>query len=593
MRSALILLVVLAVFALAVMHWIDTRSDSYPLRTALHRSLGSVQIARYVPQKPDSLRWRVLRFYRQRHSIPAWVDSHGLLGRGKELVAVIDSAVIEGLNPADYHTPELETLLHETHSGPLTSPGADKLAELDVLLTSMFLRYGSDRLSGRVNPARLPTDWYTRPRRADWVTLLDQAVSTGSVKATLGRLDPPYPDYARLREALRSYRAIASRGGWPSVPPGPPLKRGSRGPRVVALRNRLAASGDLRSPGSTAVFDGELEAAVRHFQARCGLEATGIVRADELADLNVSAPQRVRQIQLNMERWRWLPATLGSRYILVNIPDYRLDVMDGGRSVLAMRVVVGKEYSRTPVFSDTMTDIVFHPAWNIPASIAQKELGDSVRADPDYLSKRHMHVYAGPTKDSREVDAKGSDLNSVFSEGSKYSIRQDPGPTNPLGRIKFLFPNKFNVYLHDTPAGHLFSRNERDFSHGCIRIEKPVDLADYLLPSQDGWGPERVANALGGPDEEKWVKVPHPISVHILYWTAWQDPDGTVEFRDDLYGIDDVVDRALSERTVASIPTSARLRGTMLASMGNRSEDPEGIRTSRGRRHGRARDRRS
>ena len=579
MRSILILLAVLVIFALGIMHWMDTRSDTYPLRAALHRNLAPANVARFVPQRPDSLRWRLLRFYRGRRSTPAWVDSHGLLVRGRELVDVIDSAGVEGLNPTDYHTPKLSLLLEETRSAPLTSaPDPAKLAELDVLLTSIFLRYGSDRLAGRVDPAKLPADWYTRPRRTDWIQVLDQAVRTGSVRATLARLDPPYPGYERLRNALRTYRAIASRGGWPSLPPGPPMRRGSRGPRVVALRNRLAASLDLPATGPSAVFDGAVENAVRRFQVRCGLDPSGIVSAGELEQLNVSAAQRVRQIELNMERWRWLPGTLGSRYILVNIPDYRLDVMDGGQSVLAMRVVVGKEYSRTPVFSDTMTDIVFHPAWNIPASIAQQELGDSVRVDSDYLSKHQMHVYAGPSKDSPEVDAKGHDLGSIFSEGSNYSIRQDPGPKNPLGRIKFLFPNRFNVYLHDTPAGHLFNRQERDFSHGCIRIERPVDLANYLLPIQDGWGPERVANALDGTDEEKWVKVPHPIRVHILYWTAWADPDGTVEFRDDLYGIDEVLDRALAERTVASLAPYARGWRT-LASVNGVGGSPEAIRT--------------
>jgi len=592
MRSALILLAVLAIFALGIMHWLDTRADTYPLRAALHRNLAPANVARYVPQKPDSLRWRLLRFYRERGSTPAWVDSHGLLARGRELVLVIDSAAVEGLNPGDYHTPELSALLKETHSAPLSSaPDPAKLAKLDVLLTSTFLRYGSDRLAGRVDPGKLPTDWHTRPRRVNWVEILDQAVRTESVRATLARLDPPSPDYGRLRDALRSYRAIVSRGGWPSVPNGPPLRRGGRGPRVVALRNRLAASGDLPGPGASAVFDGMLENAVRRFQVRCGLDPTGIVREDELEQLNVSAPRRVRQIELNMERSRWLPGTLGSRYILVNIPDYRLDVMENGHSVLAMRVVVGKEYSRTPVFSDTLTDIVFNPAWNIPASIAEQELGDSVRVDPGYLAKHHMHVYAGQSKDSPEVDMKGRDLTSILSESSNYAIRQDPGPNNPLGRIKFLFPNKFNVYLHDTPAGHLFNRKERDFSHGCIRIEKAEDLANYLLPAQDGWGPARIANALD-TSEDSWVKVPHPIPVHILYWTAWIDPQRGLMFRDDLYGIDDVLDRALESRVVASVMSGRHTGATALTS-GRLPKSDLAIRTSRGGRRERARDRRS
>src|SRR5215471_10146142 len=200
MRSMLILLVILAVFALGIMHWMDTRTDTYPLRVALHRNLAPANVSRYVPQKPDSLRWRLLRFYRGRRSAPAWVDSHGISGRGCELVDVIDSAGVEGLNPADYHTSELSALLKETHASPLAKSDPAKLAELDVLLTSTFLRYGSDRLAGRVDPAKLPADWHTQPRRADWVELLDQAVGTGSVRATLARLDPPYPDYQRLKD---------------------------------------------------------------------------------------------------------------------------------------------------------------------------------------------------------------------------------------------------------------------------------------------------------------------------------------------------------------------------------------------------------
>jgi len=594
MRSILILLVILAVFTLGIMHWMETRADTYPLRAAIHRNLSPVNVARYVPQKPDSLRWRLTRFYRERRSTPAWVDSHGLLGRGRELVDVIDSAATEGLNPTDYDTPRLEALIKETHSGPLAaSPDPAKLAELDVLLTSTFLRYGSDRLAGRVDPSRLPSEWHTRPRRTDWVQLLDQAVRTGSVRATLARLDPPYPDYQGLRDALRSFRAIASRGGWPSVPNGPPLRRGSRGPRVAALRNRLAASGDLSAAGASAVFDGALEDAVRRFQGRCGLDPTGIVSADELEQLNVSAPARVRQIEDNMERWRWLPGTLGSRYILVNIPDYHMDVMEGGRSVLAMRVVVGKEYSQTPVFSDTMTDIVFNPAWNIPASIAEKELGDSVRDDSDYLSKHHMHVYAGQSKDAPEVDMKGRDLSSVLSGNSSYSIRQEPGPTNPLGRIKFLFPNKFNVYLHDTPAGHLFNRKERDFSHGCIRVENAEALAEYLLPTEDGWGPDRIQKTLDS-SEDAWVKVPHPIPVHILYWTAWVDPQRGLQFREDLYGIDSVLDHVLEPSAVASVSPRPDLRTTGVASApAVPRAGMEAIRTSREGPRARARDRRS
>src|SRR6185369_10594507 len=298
-----------------------------------------------------------------------------------------------------------------------------------------------------------------------------------------------------------------------------------------------------------AAYDASVGEAVRHYQARSGLSVTGIVDAATLSSLNVPAGSRLRQIQLNLERWHWLPPDLGNRYILVNIPDYRLQVVDGGRPIMSMAVVVGKRMSPTPMFSDHAVAVEVNPYWNVPVSISRAEIAPKAAQDPGYLERSHMHVLSKPGEDGQEVEASTVDWTDTSGDVS-YALRQDPGPDNPLGRIKIALPNEYDVYLHDTPAGQLFSAKDRDFSHGCIRVEKPLDLAAYLLQGSSEGTPDHLQELIAS-GQNHWIKIPNPIPVHILYWTAWVDGDGTVQFRDDVYGHDQRLDQALRSGVVS------------------------------------------
>ncbi len=330
---------------------------------------------------------------------------------------------------------------------------------------------------------------------------------------------------------------------------GPKLQLDDRDDRVTVLRRRLEASGDL-APATSEVpvrFDADVKEAVKRFQRRHGLDTDGVVGKGTLAALNVSAGDRVRQLELNLERWRWLPLDLGESYILVNIPGFDLEVIEGGRMVLAMRVVVGRPYRRTPVFSSPMTYLVFSPYWHVPPSLAVQDVLPAVQKEGDYLAKKSIKVFRGWGSEAEEVDPAAVDWSSLKREGFPYRFRQEPGPDNALGGVKFMFPNPYNVYLHDTPSRELFRRTERTFSSGCIRIEKPLELAEYLLREAAGWSPENIT-AASQKGMEQTVRLPRPIPVHLLYWTSWVDQAGTIHFRNDVYGRDRLLDEALKDK---------------------------------------------
>jgi murein L,D-transpeptidase YcbB/YkuD len=377
---------------------------------------------------------------------------------------------------------------------------------------------------------------------------LEQALASNQIEETLKSLLPVHASYKRLRSELERYRRIAAAGGWSLVPGGPKLKKGDRSDRMAVLRQRLFIEGyptDFTVPDK-ALFDEELEAAFQKFQIQNGLEPDGVLGVQSLGALNISAEARVRQIVVNMERWRWLKKDLGSRYVLVNIAGFYLDVIDSGQSLLNMRVVTGKTYRRTPVFSDKIRYVVMNPFWHVPTSIALKDLVPKIKADPAFLSKQGFKVFDGWGGGAKELDPAGIDWQNIAASIRNLRFRQDPGPVNALGRIKFMFPNPHNVYLHDTPARELFGRSRRDFSSGCIRIEKPVDLAVYLLRNHPDWPPEKIRAALTGIEiNEQTIQLPEPIDVHILYWTAWVTENGRLHFAPDIYHRDKGIDAAM------------------------------------------------
>lgn len=506
-------------------------------------------------QKEHARAWEEMRrFYEKRQFQPAWLTTGGPRPQSEELIAAIDSLANEGLDPRRYQKARLESLLRELQEDDRSledSATQRLLAHADMHLTYTFLTMATHLATGRQQPGTLRIDWYTKPRNVDLDVRLEKAMTQeGEIRKALHAYAPPSPEYARLRDALAHYREIAAKGGWPALPSGSELKPGTRGQAVRLLRARLAAEGDLSSapepedgqappPGSD-LYDQTVEQAVKRFQARHGLEPTGKVGDDTLEELNVPVEQRIQQIQVNLERWRWMPAELGKRYIKVNIPEFRMELVENGRPALGMRVIVGKaQQSRTPVFSDKMEYIELNPWWNIPTGIAEEEI---LPKGSGYLASNNIEV---------------------VQEGSTTRLRQRPGPGNPLGQIKFMFPNDFDIYLHDTPADHLFAETERDFSHGCIRLEKPVTLAEYLLRKDPDWPPLKLREAIVS-GENRTVTLPEPLPVHLLYFTAWVDEDGTVQLHRDVYGHDAKLAAALEREPIVELDLDA-VRGQVRA----------------------------
>lgn len=413
------------------------------------------------------------------------------------------------------------------------------LAELDLLLTDAFFMLGCHFSAGCINPVTITVEWFAVPDDLDIGLILEDALKENSIKETLEDLLPSQPGYARLREGLARYREIELHGGWPLIKDGMILQRGDENSRIINVRKRLLASGDGKPDASdgTTLFDKGLHEAVIRFQRRHGLEPDGVVGPLTIKAMNIPAEERVRQIEINMERMRWSSRKLGHRYIVVNIADFTLAVIEHGRTVMSMEVVVGKPYWYTPVMSETMTEIILNPSWNIPPRITREEVLPRVKEDPEYLVQQNIKIVDGLTDDAVTVDPDTINWPEITADSFLYRFRQEPGPLNPLGRIKFMFPNRFNVYLHDTPARELFSSNVRSFSHGCIRIRKPVDLAEYLMKGHADWTRDRILSGIQSGVEQK-IYLPQPVNVHVLYLTAWVDEEGIVQFRRDIYGRD-------------------------------------------------------
>ncbi len=489
-------------------------------------------------------------FYERRTYVPAWVDEKGVLPQAISLVHAIQKADEQGLQPSDYHLTVIEPLLAQIGPGrkSVRPQNLRMLVDLDLLLTDAFLIYGSHLVAGRINPERIDPQWFVSRREGDVMQVLEEALESAEIEKALKSLVPRHAGYDRLLKALAFYRQVAAEGGWPAVPQGSKQQKGDQSDQIPILRQRLAAEKYLEDPTSAAgaLFDDQLEQALKRFQIHNGLEPDGVLGPQTIKALNVTAEDRIRQIFVNMERWRWLPQDLGSRYLLVNIAGFYLYVIENQQPVMDMRVVTGKPYRRTPVFSDKITYLVMHPYWSVPRSIAAKDILPQIKKDPAFAGKQHFKIFRGQGADTMEVDPDTIDWQTVTAANLNFRFRQEPGPLNALGRVKFMFPNKFDVYLHDTPARTLFARARRDFSSGCIRIEKPLDLAEYLLRNHPDWPPENVRQALGNDKgTEKTIQLPEPVNIHILYWTAWVGNDDLIHFRPDIYNRDKAVAEAL------------------------------------------------
>lgn len=465
-------------------------------------------------------------FYSRRDDRPAWLGSEAADARAKVVLAALETADRDGLEPADYHAAALAK-----RAAPA---GAAAAAERELLITDAFLHYARDLRLGRLPPAKADVDVALPEQRFDARAALEAALAEGSLAALLADLAPPYPGYARLKAALPRYRGFLAAGGWPAVPSGPELALAGDDPRLAILRARLAVEDEGLAAGSEGAPKGALEAAVRRFQARNGLEVDGRIGAQTLAMLNVSAAERVSQIAANMERWRWLPRELEERRVAVNTADGALEAIDRGMPILVSKVVVGDEKHQSPILRARIVSVTVNPPWNVPYSIARKEILPKLKKDASYLFDENIVILNGA-----EDDPFGQKVNwrAISAQRFPYRLQQLPGPENSLGGIKLEMPNPFDVYLHDTPAKRLFARARRNYSHGCIRVEQALALASLALTGD----PERAVADLEekiAAGETRHLAVRKPLPVYLLYWTALADADGTVAFRADVYGRD-------------------------------------------------------
>lgn len=477
--------------------------------------------------------------YADRAYAPLWVTENGLTEAGLRLADWLPTGPVRhGLRAADYHARALRALRGSMDVGALV--------DTELALSDAFLTIASHLLAGRLDPRTLDPQWVAARRERDLVPYLVRAAGSSAPDGVLAELLPREKGYGILVDLLAALRRERDAAGWPTVSPGPTLHLGDAGQRVTSLAQRLAASGDLPLTAAEAsTFDSDLASGVKRFQARHGLTPDGVVGPATLRALNVPIQSRIDQIIVNLERWRWLPEDLGERYVIVNIAGFELQVVDHDETQLAMKVVVGTTYRRTPVFSGRISYIVFNPSWEVPPSIAVKDKLPLIKANPGYLAEQNFTLLQGWGADERVVDPATVDWSRITARSFPFRLRQAPGPGNALGQIKFMFPNPFSVYLHDTPSRELFARESRSFSSGCIRLENPPALAEYLLQDA-GWDADAVAAAVRA-GREQTVRLKTAVPVHLLYWTTWVDADGMVQFRDDVYGRDKAVMDELRE----------------------------------------------
>lgn len=499
--------------------------------------------------KPHLLAAR--RFYRERGFRLGWFKDHQLVPQAQTLQAVIAKAQDEGLDPKDYQVKDLKLLSGELETAYSDTARRNALErKLDVALTGTYLQWASDYYRGVANPRDSKnTAWQVKPNKIKLHKALLTFLGERKSRYNYYEFAPLHPEYEQLKKALAAYRALERAGGWPILPATLTLKPGKSSPAVAALRKRLlsgpdssatspVASDTTRGAAPTAeVYDAELVNAVKLFQQDAGLKPDGVVSGATLRQLNIPISTRIDQLILNMERWRWLPKRFEPNYLLVNIPEYTLHVVEKNREVFSMPVIVGKALNETPVFSDKLEYVVLAPYWNLPFSIIETELRDKLVANPNYLDSRDMEVVKGSGRKAKVINPASVDWANVTQATFKYTLRRRPGPRNDLGDVKFIFPNSQDIYLHDTPRDELFSQSQRSFSHGCVRVKEPIRLATYLLRDKPGWDQQTILDSIA-TRREKYITVKEKLPVYLVYFTAWADASGHPHFRDDIYGHD-------------------------------------------------------
>lgn len=520
------------------------------LRAALREARG-----RALESLPLTARAQLQAVYEQGGWAPLWVDAERHPhADSREALQLLAGAAREGLEPRDYEAAALSARAVALTRASLQA--AADVAAFDVALSAGMVLYLRDLHIGRVDPKAIGFRMGTGGDEHNFPALLRVALRDRRLTAAATELEPQTAFYRGIRAALLRYRSLRDDTSTVPQPIGRVLRPGDAYDGLALLRSRLTMLGDWRegradAPSSPGVYDGPWVEAVKRFQARHGLETDGVAGPETLGALRVPVSTRIRQLDMSLERLRWLPHVPRGPMITVNVPMFQLWAWDamgsGGMPVLQSRVIVGRALdTETPVFAEEMSHVIFRPYWNVPSSIVRGEVLPAVARDPGYISRQHMEIVDGPGDNARPVELTAAAIQRL-REG-RVRLRQRPGPTNALGLVKFVFPNTDNVYLHGTPAARLFDRTRRDLSHGCVRVEEPVALAEWVLRGEQGWNRDRVVAAMNASRSTR-VDLATPIPVVLFYTTALAMPnDDTVHFAKDIYGHDEKLDRALSRR---------------------------------------------
>jgi murein L,D-transpeptidase YcbB/YkuD len=480
----------------------------------------------------------VARYYESEQFRPQWQDP----ARVDRLIAAIADLQWDGLDPENYHVEALQSFRSQMRGGQSLSV-ADQ-ADLELLATDATMLALYHLYFGKVDPEKLDPQWNFTQRPLDMDEAFErfrQVIAAGQIGEAFERARPQHPWYQRGRERLKEYRALQAAGGWSPLAAGPTMKPGTSDPRVPALRYRLTVTKDLAGdlappiPPLDTNYDAELEAAVKRFQERHGLTPDGAVGPGTLAALNVPVATRIDQIRVNLERSRWVLHEIAGNFVLVDVAGFYVSYFRNDEPVWTSKVIVGRPYRETPIFRSTITYVVFNPTWTIPPGILVKDKLPVIKKDPGYLKRNNIRV----------IDSSGREVNPSSVNWSRYgagrlppyTLRQDPGDDNALGLVKIMFPNKYSVYLHDTPSKSLFDKDERTFSSGCIRVQKAFELAELVLDDPARWNQASMAEVVKA-GTMKTINLAKPVPVLLLYWTAQPTADGQVLFRNDIYGRD-------------------------------------------------------
>ena len=503
--------------------------------------LDSVYIVKYLSASPgfkEHMIW-AKKFYSERAFKLGWFKDNQIVPKANQMLNILKKSGEEGLNPKDYQIKNFDQLFADLKASAKGSAKFFALEkEIDVALSATYFAWASDYYRGTVVPTENKAiEWDVKSNKIKLHKALMTVLGERESKYPYADFQPLHPEYTRLKAALANYRKIKAAGGWPSIPAGTKIKPGDNSPAVNILYKRLI--GSSADTTTHTIYDATLASAVKQFQTQNGLKADGALGPETIKLLNISVDQRIKQIILNMERWRWIPKKFEPDYLLVNIPEYKLHVFEKGAEKMTMKVIVGKTLNSTPVFSDRLESVVLSPYWNVPMSIIQKELAPKLISNPDYLEHLDMEII---TAKGTLVSPSSIKWSSVNESNFKYILRRRPGPKNDLGDVKFIFPNSMDIYLHDTPNDELFNQTKRGFSHGCVRVEKPIELAEYLLRNKPGYDKSTILDIIS-QRKEKHVALKQKLPVYLVYFTAWADESGQVYFRDDIYGHDKTLAR--------------------------------------------------